>query len=115
MLGTCQPPQSPMIHADFEHGAPLAPHLFVPAPTGGRGCTIKAEGACQLVLPGVRTCAPFEGGTPRLWIGGWLPIRWVGLGGGGLPSAAKTTALTPYAPRRAACLAAAPRCSGTYT
>ena len=42
---------------------------------------IKAEGVCQLVLPGVRKCAPFEEGIPPLvggWVGGWVahPLGW---------------------------------------
>ena len=38
----------------------------------------KAEGVCQSVLPGVRTCAPFEEGILHLWMGGLVarPLGW---------------------------------------
>ena len=35
-----------------------------------RGGAIEAEGVRRLVLPGVRTCAPFEEGILCLWMGG---------------------------------------------
>ena len=42
------------------------------------GCTKKAEGVDRLVLPGVRACAPFEGGILHLGRGGWVahPLYW---------------------------------------
>ena len=39
---------------------------------------IKAEGVCQLVLPGARTCAPFKEGVLHAWIVGLVahPLGW---------------------------------------
>ena len=42
------------------------------------GCATKAEGVCQLVFPGVRTCAPFEDEILHSWMG----VAGVGGGGG---------------------------------
>ena len=50
---------------------------------GGFGaCAIKAEWVCRLVLPGVRTCSPFEEGILRVWIRGLVvhPSGWGGRG-----------------------------------
>ena len=49
---------------------------------------MKAEGVCELVFPGVRTCVAFEEGIPHLWRGGngRPPVGWgseEGWGGGG--------------------------------
>ena len=49
-------------------------------PHGGGG-GIKTQGVCRLVVPGVRTCAPFEGGLLHLWTGGGGVGPPVGLGG----------------------------------
>ena len=43
---------------------------------------IKAEGGCRLVLPGVRTCAPFEEPILREWTGA-LAVHPFGWGFGG--------------------------------
>ena len=44
------------------------------------GDAIKAESACRLVLPGVRTCPPFEEGILHLWMGGLVVSHGLGWG-----------------------------------
>ena len=39
-------------------------------------CAIEAERVCRWVLPGVRACAPFEGGILHLWMGGLVAHPW---------------------------------------
>ena len=47
-------------------------HRVVGGQGGGcaRGGAVKAERVCLLVLPGVRTCSPFEEAILHLWIAG---------------------------------------------
>ena len=53
---------------------------------GGPNLIIKTEGVCRLMLPGVRTCAPFEAGILHSCIGGGggrsSPLTPPGGGGG---------------------------------
>ena len=44
----------------------------------GGGGGIKAEPVCRLVLPGARTCSPFEEGILHTWMGGSVvhPLGW---------------------------------------
>ena len=44
----------------------------------GGGCTKKAEGVCELILPGARMCGPFEEGILHSWTDGVVvhPLVW---------------------------------------
>ena len=55
------------------------------AVSGGGGCIIKADGNCQLVLPGVHTCGPFEEEILHPWTGG-LVVHLLGWGQGCAPN-----------------------------
>ena len=78
---TSSPSDSVYDPAEFPatlHGARrMNPSIHSNGPGGG-GCAIKAEGVCRLVLPGVRTCAPFKEGIVHSWIGGLgaHPLGW---------------------------------------
>ena len=45
------------------------------ADAGGGGGAVKAEQVCRLMLPGARTCSPFEEGILHAWIGGLVAHR----------------------------------------
>ena len=49
---------------------PTAVIVFCRRLQGGGGGARKAEGVCRLILPGVRTCLPFEERILHSWIGG---------------------------------------------